>query len=162
MASTRDIIFLGIILFTVGVSLFVINFAVKQMVTSVIAIPVISSNTAAKEAFQSSNMVVDKADYMLFASFIAMILSMMIISYLLAGNPLFTFFYFLVLCVAVVFSMYLSNAWYTVTTMPVFGTTIASFPITNWIITQLPKILSIVGVISMTLNFAKPYVEQQL
>ena len=163
MATARDVTLFGAILFVLAMGLFVIYFGVQTVVTQLVAIPIINATEPARTAFNDITTTLNRFDYVIFGFFIALILSIMVSSWFVGGEPIFIFFYFLVTVVGVLFSMVLANVWHEfVSNVTIFGSTINAFPITNNILTYLPIYVTVVGVLGVIIMFSKPYITQQL
>ena len=159
MASVRDVILMGLVLFIFGTFFFIVNFVTKTMVTELVSIPIINNTEVAREAFTDLNSTVDRLDYLLFGLFIGITLGIIVSGWYVSGNPLYMFLYFLVLVIGVIFSMGLANVWYSaIAENVIFGTTISSFPITNHLMTYLPIYTAIIGMLGTVVMFAKPQV----
>jgi len=158
MATTRDVILIGVIIFMLGTGFFVINFATKTMVTSIVAIPAVSSQPSAVAAFNGASSVVDRLDYVVFGTFIALMLGLLISGWFIGGEPVFMFIYFCIIGIGIVFSTVLANVWSDISTNPVFGATIASFPITNQLLSYLPIYVAVIGALGCIIMFSKPFI----
>ena len=156
-ATARDVILIGVVVFGFGLAFFVLYNVFDTAVDKIVSIPVINSSPAAVEAFQSTDVVISKLDYLIFALFIGMILALIITSWFIGGEPIFMFVYFIFVVISVVVGAVLSNAWETFTGSSVFGLTIAAFPITNHILSYLPLYMAVAGFIGIVAMFAKPY-----
>lgn len=158
--SVRDVVLIGVIMFMFAIGFFVIYNFTSTMTQKLVDIPQINQSPQAVEAFQSSQHVSDKLDYVLFALFIGLVLALIITSWFIGGEPIFMFIYFAFVVIAVVISAVLSNAWESFSGNSVFGLTIAAFPITNQILMNLPLYVGIAGFIGVVAMFAKPYLSQ--
>ena len=158
--AMRDVILVAVVLFTFGMAFFVINFVGNTMNTNLVAVATINESDAAVNAFGSMADTVDRLDYVLFALFLGLVLALIVTAWFVGGYPIFMFIYFLVIVVGVVISAVLANVWESVTSEVVFGATIANFPITNNLISNLPIYVAVVGFIGIVVMFAKPGGEQ--
>jgi len=156
MASARDIIWIAVFLFASALILFVINFSGYQISTNLANHSQING-TVAEAPIENITTSVDRVDFIIFLVFIGLILAMIVASWFVAGHPMFMFIYFLVITMAIILAMILSNAWGSVSQASVFGSTVARFPITNHILGILPLYTAIVGFIGITIMFAKPF-----
>ena len=162
MASARDVILIGILLFIVGIGLFVINYATNTMVDELVSIPAINSSTEARQAFtDTQDMANSRFDYIVFGLFIGLVLGFIIAGYFVGGQPIFMFFYFLLTVIGVFTSMVLANAWNDITTQLVFGTTINNLPIANNLMTYLPIYTTVIGILGIIVMFIKPMVSNE-
>lgn len=157
MASTNDVILIGIIIFTFAIAFFAVFFMSKQVTDQMLSISVINDSAATREVIQSSDNIRDRLDYVIFAVFIGLILALLISGWFVGGNPLFMAIYFIIIVIGIAASAVLANVWETTSTSSVFGTTVASFPITNNILLNLPIYTAVIGFLGMIVMFAKPY-----
>ena len=161
MASAKDVLLIGILIFTFGIGFFIIYFISTTVTAQIIAIPTINDSSAAVAVFQAQSNVTSKLDYMIFGLFIGLVLGMMISGYYVGGNPLFMAIYFLVVIISIAAGAVMSNVWETTTQASVFGSTVSAFPITNNLMTYLPMYLAVLGFLGMIVMFAKPYLASQ-
>lgn len=160
--AIRDVILLGVLVFTIAIGLLVIKFAVNTTMGVMINSSVLNESNGTIQAFQGVNQVTNRFDYIVFVIFIGLILGVLIASWFAAGNPIFTFIYIIVIVLGVAFSTVLTTVWETITDSSVLGTQITngSFTITNGIMLRLPMFLSIIGFIGLVIMFAKPYFQE--
>lgn len=156
MATARDIIFFAIILFAIGTGLFIINYATRTVVSSMMGITAINSSEATVTALEGINETTSRFDYIVGGLFVGLILAMIIASWFVAGNPVFQFIYFIVVVIGVVLTTVLSNVWEDISGASVFGSTVTLHPMTNYILLYLPVELAVVGFIGLVVMFAKP------
>jgi len=155
--AARDILFIGVLLFTFGIGFFIIHFMMDTVVTEIVSIPALNATNASVDAWESIRTTTNRLDYVIFGLFIGLVLALIITSWFIGGNPIYMFIYFIIIIIAVVISTVLANTWETVSGMVVFGTTIVSFPITNNLLLKLPIYIAVVGFIGIITMFAKPY-----
>lgn len=156
--AARDVLFVGVILLTLAVGFFLINFTMTTVVNDLVATPVINATNASVTAFETVKTVANRLDYILFAMFIGLVIGIVITAWFIGGHPIFMFAYFIIGTIAVVLAALFANVWYDISNMVVFGTTLTNFPITNHLLTNLPIYIAIVGFLGMVVMFAKPYV----
>ena len=159
--AAQDVILIGVLLFTLGLGLFIIHFVMTTISDNMLDVTEINQSDAAVEVFEGMDEVASRFDAVVFGLFIGLVLALIISSWFIGGHPIFMFIYFIVVVLGVVLSTVLSNTWETATNMAAFGSTIAAFPITNNLLLRLPIYLSVVGFIGLVIMFAKPYMEQQ-
>ena len=160
--AVRDIITIGVIIFIMGISFFIINFLFTTVTDQMIDAPAINESTVTKTSLEDyQSKVLNRLDYILFGLFIVLTLSVIITGWFIGGNPIFMFAYFVVVVATVILSMVFSNVWEDVSTASVFGATVANFPITNNILSNFPLYIAIIGIIGMVVMFGKPYFTQQ-
>lgn len=156
--AARDVVLIGVLLFVFSISFFVLHFVTSTMTESIINIETVNESESAVSVFEGTQKMTERYDYLILSIFIGFILGLIITGWFIGGHPLFMFIYFIFIVISVLLSTILSNVWETVSTTPVFGTTVASFIITNNIMGNLPIYMSIIGFVGMIVMFAKPYV----
>lgn len=156
--SARDVVLIAVILFSIGIGMFMIHSLFNTAVDKMLVTPVINESSAASSALSSAKSLSDRFDYIFFGLFIGLVLALMITSWFIGGNPVFMFVYFIVVIIAVVLGTIMSNVWDSVSTASVFGVTVASFPLTNHILLYLPYYMSVIGILGIIVMFAKPYI----
>ena len=157
--AASDVILIGILVFAAAIGLFAIYAAVNPVITSMQHSAINESDTAV-EVLEGTRTMLGKLDYLVMGVFIALILSLIITSWFIGGNPLFMFIYFIVIVLAVIVSAILSNVWETVSGASVFGTTLGSFPLSNHLMLLLPYYIGVIGFIGIVVMFAKPYLSE--
>jgi len=159
--AARDILLVGVLIFTFAIGFFTIHYTVNTTVDQLIAEPSINESAAATETMTVSKTISNRLDYVIFGLFIALVLGVIITGWFVGGNPIFMFIYFIVVVIAVVLGMIFSNVWTNISESSIFGTTVTYFTITNNIMVNLPIYLAIIGIIGLVVMFAKPYVVGQ-
>jgi len=92
---------------------------------------------------------------------IAFVLAIIITGWLVGGNPIFAFIYFIVLVILVAVSAIFSFTWNKLTTTALFGTLVADkFPAIDFILSNFPVFIAIIGFIGLMVMFAKPALQQ--
>ena len=156
--AARDVVLIGVLLFVFSISFFILHFVTSTMTDSLTAVSTINESESAIDIFEGTQSMTERYDYLILSIFIGFILSLIITGWFIGGHPLFMFIYFIFIVISVILSTILSNVWESVSTEAIFGTTVASFVITNNIMGNLPIYMSIIGFIGMIVMFAKPYV----
>ncbi len=156
MSSVRDVVLIGVLVFTIGIMMFIFHFVATTMTDSFLAVPKINETSESRQVFEYFENISVRFDYIVLVVFIALALAMVVSGYMVGGHPIFMFFYFIVTVVAVVISTILANTWETVTQASAFGLTITHFPLANHLILFLPIYVAVVGVIGVVVMFGKP------
>ena len=156
MAAVRDVILFGVIIFALGIAFFSTKFIIGDVVDKLRDIPAFNESQPALDALQGSIDVTERMDYVVFGVFIGLVLGILVTGWFIAGNAIFSFIYFLVSVIGVALSAVLANSWETATQMAIFGNTLASFPITNNIMLNLPIYTAVIAFLGMVVIFAKP------
>lgn len=159
--SMRDIIFIAVALFALSIGSFGLYFAANLSYDKMLSVGTINESNATVEVLQSAKATSNKADYVLFMTFIGFAMALIITGWVIGGSYVFMVIYFLFIVISVILSMILSNSWETVTGMIVFGTTISNFPLMDHIISYLPVYISIIGVLGMIAMFGRPLVSKE-
>lgn len=158
MVAARDILFIGSVMFTVAVFLFIVNFTGKTLTTSLIQIPQINTSESVSQTFQGLDTTVNRFDYLFFGVFIALVLAAIVTAFLIGPQPVFIIVYLIVTVIGVLLAMVMSNIWEDATSVAAFGTTLNSFPITNHLMTFLPLYVAGVGIVGFVMLFSRPII----
>jgi len=155
--SAEDIVLVGALVFMLGLAFFASHFVINTMYDNMLNNTVLNQTAEVRQVLNAGKTISNQMDYVTFAVFIGLVLGIVITAWFIGGNTLFTVFYFFVWIIAVFLSAIFSNTWQTVSQASIFGGTIASFPITNNILTNLPIYITVVGFLGIIAMFAKPY-----
>lgn len=156
MSSARDVVLVGVLLFTIALGMFIFHFVASTMTDAFLDVPKINESTESKHVFNYFSNISARFDYIVLVVFLGLALSMVIAGWLVGGHPIFMFFYFIVIVVAVALSTVFANTWETVTQASVFGLTINHFPLANHLLLYLPIYVAIVGIVGIVVMFGKP------
>lgn len=157
--SATDIGGIAVICFVSAIVFFVLAFVGIQIYDAMAVNSAFSSNADVMAVINASENTTYKLDWVFFGLFIGLMLGLIITGWFIQGNPLFVFIYFIVICIFTIISFALSNAWETMSTQLVFNGLVSHFPITDYIMLQLPYIMVVVGLIGVVVIFAKPNAE---
>lgn len=159
--AARDLIVITVLLFAVVTGFFVINFIMTTTVNQMTAIPAINESDSAVTSLQGITTLMGRLDYIVLGLLIGFTLAVIVSSWFIPSNPLFVFFYFIVMIIIVSVSAILSNVWESISQSGQFGTTITSFPISNHLMLNLPVYVGIIAFIGIVTMFAKPYFQER-
>lgn len=159
-ASAQDLIVISGVLLSLGIFLFIVMFAAKSVINQLVDIPAVNTSTQAMETWESVSTTTNRFDQLFLGVFIAFFIIVIIVGWLIGGEPLFMVIYFLANILAVIASMILSNVWYNMTQASVFGITIDSLPITDHILQHLPIYITIMGITGIVVMFSKPFIKR--
>jgi hypothetical protein len=154
--SAQDVLFIAVLLFASAIGFLVIYYATNSIYTALLANAQIQESDAAIEALQAGKDNLAKLDTFFLAVFIGLVLSLIITSWFISGNPLFMGIYIVIMVIAVVVSMALSNAWESVSQNATFASSMSALPTANHVLTYLPYYISVVAMIGLIVIFAKP------
>jgi len=158
MSTARDVVLIGVLIFVLATALFTTFFMSKAVFSSMLDVSQINNSAPARSVLVATDNLSSQFDYLVFALFIGLFLAMIVSSFLVGGNMIFAFIYFIIVSIGVVLSTVLNKVWVDLTYNAVFGNTIQSFPISNYIITHLPVFTAVAGMIGLIVMFAKPYI----
>ena len=156
--NVTDVLYLVVVLFFIGIFCFIGFWTYSRVTGLMINSSVINESSRAVDALTISQDKSSMWDYFAMAVFIGFAISIIVTGWFIGGNPLFMVIYFLVLSCGVVVTMVLSNVWESFSTASVFGFATSPLPITNWLLSNLPIVLVIVGFLGMVAMFGKPYI----
>lgn len=155
--AAKDVVFIAIIIFAVGLAFFIGHLVVNSMINGIVQNPQVNSSEKTVAALENTKALSQRFDYVVLGLFIGLTLALFVTGWFIAGNPIFTALYFIIVVVAVLTGGILSNIWQTVSTASVFGTTVASFPITNNLLSNLQIYIAVIGIVGLIVMFGKPY-----
>lgn len=155
--SVMDVLLIGVIIFSFAIGFFILNYMMTVSVDKITNVSAVNDSAGAVSAFNSIKTLMGRLDYVVGGLFFGLVVALMVSGWYIGGNPIFMFLYFLIVVIGVVVSVILSNTWETVSQLPAFGTTVASFPIANHLLLYLPIYIAVIGGLGMLVMFAKPY-----
>lgn len=154
--SAQDVLLIGVLLFAFGIGFLILHMVGTQIYDGLLANSQIQTSTATIEVLNAAKAQLAKLDLFFLAVFIGLVLALIITSWFISTNPLFMSLYVVIIIIAVVVSMGLSNAWEAASQRPAFVTSLAAVPITNHVLSYLPYYIAVVGMIGCIVLFAKP------
>jgi len=154
--SARDVIVISALTFVTAIIIYIIAFSGNAVIQRMILTPGVNESAGAVRALEGTQRTILRFDYVVFGVFIGLTLSLIITGWFVAGNPIFSFIYFLVIVFAVAISAILSNVWQEMTSQVTLNTLLYSFPISNQLMVHLPLYTTIIGFIGLIVMFAKP------
>lgn len=152
----QDVALAMIILFVASIMFLTVKYSYGEFVDRAINNTHINESQAAVTAFQDTNALTDRFDYIVFVLLMGFTLAILISGWLVGGHPLFSFIYFLALVIIVAVSSVLSFVWFKVSTLNIFTDTISGMPLINLILSNFPVYITIVGLLGMLVAYAKP------
>ena len=158
--AAKDVVLIATLITALAIAFFVVHSVINTVVDDMIVNPVINSSEESVSALSAVKPVTNRFDYVIFGTFMALLLSLIVTAWFVGGHPVFMFVYFIVIVIAVILATLLSNVWYTVINKSVFLGTIGYFPITDHLIQNLPFYTAIAGFIGLVVMFAKPYMSE--
>lgn len=156
MATIRDVMLIGIILFALSTGVLVIYFASQQVISQMVMIPAINQSTGTLTVLNATVNNMERFDWLLFGTYMALVLSLIITSWFVPGNAIFAFIYMIVAVISVIVSAFLANMWEAISQSTVLNGAVTHFPIANHLLTYLPVYTAVVAFIGLVVMFAKP------
>lgn len=155
--AARDIILISVVLFSFALIFFVTHFIINTATDQMINNEYINQSQNTTTALEGVRNVTDRYDYVMFGVFLALSIGIIVTGYFIGGEPVFMFIYFTVIVIGVTASTIFANIWEDVSQNAViFGSTVASFPMTNNIVSYLPFYVAVIGFMSIVAMFVKP------
>lgn len=151
----------GPIFFAVAVMFFIVSYTGSTVVDNVINKPVVNESSQTIVAFQGIDKVTARFDYVGLGVFVGLVLAVIVTGWFVGGHPIFMIAYILLVAISVAITAMLANAWESITAFAKFTATLASFPIVNHLVLNLPLYVGVVGFIGIVVMFAKPYFMDQ-
>lgn len=159
--SIQDIGLAMVFLFVAAILFLTVKYSYTQFVDTATENTQINSSAAAVEVLDKTKDLTNRFDYVVFVLLVGFVLAVIITGWLVGGNPLFSFIYFIALVILVAVSSVLSFVWEKVSTKAIFIDTVAELPITDLIMSNFPVYITILGFVGMLVLFAKPSFTQQ-
>ena len=154
--TARDVVVVAVLLFISAIFLFIGNYLTNTLMDRALTHPEMNSSQGAVDSYNSVKTQANRLDYVYLAYFIGLIIGILITGWLIGGNPIFMFFYVIILIMGVIVSPILSNAYQSFIETPTLTGTVANFPITTFIMQNLPIFIAIIGMLGLLVMFAKP------
>lgn len=155
--SAQDVILIAVLLFFFGVAFLIMHYGMNQMYDGLLANPQINGSASTVEALEAGQATTSKLDYWGIGIFLGLLISLIVTGWFISGNPLFMGVYVVVVILAVVVSMGLSNAWESLSQNATFAASLVALPFTNHILLYLPYYTAVMGMIGLMVVFAKPF-----
>lgn len=109
---------------------------------------------ATEVTFGAINVGLGELRWLAVILFVGMGISILLSNFLVKAHPAFFIVYLFLSILAVIFAVYISNAYEGLMTNEVFGVTLSSFSGGSWILLHLPIWASVVGIFGAVFLFA--------
>ena len=154
--TARDVVVVSVILLVTALFLFIGNYLTNTIMDVALTHSELNSSPGAVNSYNSVKTQANKLDYVYFAYFIGLVIGIIITGWLIGGNPIFMFFYIIILIFGVLISPILSNTFESFIATPAISATLSNFPIMTFIMQHLPMLMTIIGMLGLLVMFAKP------
>lgn len=153
--SIDDMALFLVVVFAVGVAFVMLYLGFDTAIDAMILNPQINASSEAVGTLQTTQGILPRLDYLFLMVFIGMAIAIIVISLIVAGNPVFMFLYTLALVVMTAAATILSFAWDTITTKSIFLAIMNDYTITNHIIHYFGYYFAAVGCIAFIAMFIR-------
>lgn len=158
--ASADIIIMSLIFFVLVISIIIGVYVSNVLKDKLVENPVISNDTRATNAVvEGVGTVVKMADWICFVIFFAIILGIIITSFMFYSHPIFIAIYFILMIGGILAGVFMANIYEGIVLNTQLSSTATEiFPKTHYIISHYPFILLFVFIISVIIIYAKnPY-----
>lgn len=155
--DVTDSIIVLVTIFILGLGLFIMAFIIPTLSNS-LEDTVLNGSTeganaiASLERFGVTNM---QRGFLFVQAFL--LIGVIVTAFLIRTNAVFSFLYILFLIIAIVLSVYLTNAYELIIANPAFAETATSQVFINFIMLNLTRITLITGALSLIVTFSKGF-----
>lgn len=153
--DVTDIFTFLILVFILGVGLFIFAFIIPQITDGLSGVSISNSTEAANAIAQLEDFGTIQIQRGFFLLFVGLSISTFISAFLVRVHPIFMFLYILFLILTVFLGTYLGNAYDQIRSIPIFASTMASQKLINLVFENLLTIIIAVGAVSLVIVFAK-------
>lgn len=151
----QDTIYFTIMLFVIAITLLVIYVAYDNISDALQGNSQIPQDD--KDRFtEGADEFPSTWDYVFLTIFIGVVLGVLIISYVLATQPVFFFIFMFVVIVLGALAGYIANAFDEIILDPVLGASALSFPILSFIMSNYLLFIVVVVMLMLIVFYAKP------
>ena len=156
MSSVRDILLICVLLFVVGIGIVFIANISHRINSNILVVPAFNNSAEAVEVINSADAAINYVDFIYLALFISFFISLVIFGYLVGGSAIMAPIYFFIVIIFSFVSVLLQLAWIDIAASSQLVTTVASLPITNFILSHLGYFTVAMGLVGIIAMFAKP------
>lgn len=142
-------------LLMLGIGFLLLHFITSQVTSKMLNTTQINSSAGAVQVLNSGVALSNKIDYLSIIVFIGFVVALIVTGYLIEVPSVFFILYVIALVVLVIVSAILSYIWEYFASVSTFSVSILAFPITNFLLSNLPIFVTIAGGISLVITYAK-------
>jgi len=154
--SIEDIFFLIVTLLGLALFLIIIAYTIPQ-VTDGLAETDINNSAAARAMFAESDNTMDKLDSVYLIIFAGLVISIFIVSFMIHSHPIFIPIYILLMGFAIIIAVIANHVYDQFAANADLTVVAANQPFMVAIMNNFIGIVTVVGVLSMIIIFAKPF-----
>lgn len=153
--DVTDMLLFVIAVFILFVGFFILAFIVPQITDGLKDAGLNNSAEGANAIDRLSEFGTVTIQRGVFFLFVGLIISTMVTAFFARTHPIFLFLYILILGISIILSVYLGNAYQTMTETEIFAETLVSQTLLNIVMSNIITIVLAVGALSMIIVFAK-------
>jgi len=154
--SLFDTMYLMLVFFVIAIAVVVMHFASTGVLNVFRTVPTVANNTDFNNTLNNIQGGFNAFDWIIAMFFFGSVLYILFSSFLFESHPFFLMLSILFMIVVIWMSPYISNAFGSFIENPTFNSTVSAFPITMWIMQNLPIIMLGVTFLTIILSVAKP------
>lgn len=153
--SIQDVFFF--VVFVVGLAMFlVLVHYIANDVSEKLLETTLNESENARIALGSTSEVTEKFDYLWLFVFVALLIGVLISSFMIHSHPIFLPIYILLLGIVVLIGVIMNNVYLEFTSFSLLAATAATHTFSNGIIENYVPVIIGVGILSMIIIFARP------
>lgn len=155
MGST-DLPTIVVSLIIVAALFFMATFFGHKIYDKMGTVPMINQSGATMNVLNTAEQKFQKFDYLYFATFIGLVIMVIASAWMIASDPVFAIIYTSFIIIVIIVTWMAQQFMIEFFNNVLFENTIAEFPIMNHIINNLAMYITIIGLISLIVIYAKP------
>lgn len=156
--SVQDVGYIILVVFALGLGFLFVHSMMNTTINTLILNPTVNSSNSSVQAFEGARTVTNRMDFFISGVFFALCVALLISGYVIGGYPILMFIYFIVVVILVVVSAIMSNVWDVMSNNALLITSLSKFPITDFLLQNLPYVTAVVGFMGLMAMFAKPLI----
>lgn len=154
--SIEDIFFLIVTLLGLALFLIIVAYTIPQ-VTEGLEKTDINNSEAARFMFAESDNIMDKLDPVYLIIFSGLVISIFIVSFMIQSHPVFIPIYILLMGFAIIIAVIANHVYDAFAASADLSVVAANQPFMAAIMNNFISIITVVGILSMIIIFAKPF-----
>jgi hypothetical protein len=153
--SARDVMLGAVMIFGFALLSVVMFATTNDIYDALLNQSIINDTNSSKQAIQDSQNLLTRLDYLVFMVFLGVLFSLIVTSFFVSAHPVFFFPFSLFLLITTVISGILSFVWDNILATTFFSGVQSSFPITNFILNNFPLLMTVFGIVTLVVLYAK-------
>jgi len=156
--NVRDVALTAVILLGLAIGLISFAYTFSEMSTRMVNTEAINESMHSeniKNVINSGNDTMGRTDVLILFAFIGLVLSLIISAFFIDVHSIYAGIYILGLFIIVGVSIIIQYVYIRFSSLPVFATTVTSFPITEILFNNLGIFMTIAGLLGLIATYAK-------